>query len=239
MSELTTDTQLTNDSHIAERDYTVPALARGLEILSYFTPTRRELSGAQIAKLSGLPRASVFRIVHTLEQAGYLVRFGEEGRHPAYRLGVAVLRLGFEYLSSQEITELGRPLLESLSDLCGHSSHIVVRDERDVVIVAKALGRLATFHAIQVGARLPAHATVLGRVLMHGLSLDELDKLYAQHPMKGYTDSTPTTTLALKERIDATSLAGYAVSQGGFESGISTVVRRCTTVRKKSLRPSA
>jgi DNA-binding IclR family transcriptional regulator len=207
----------------ANSRYTVPALARGLEILSFFTHDRRILSGAQLAKMAQLPRASVFRMLQTLEQAGYLERVGEPGMHPSYRLGVAVLRLGFEFLASMELTEQGRPVIESLSDACGYSSHIVVRDGRDVVFVAKALGRHATFHAIQVGARLPAHATVLGRVLMAGSSLQDIEQLYAHTPMKAYTASTPTTAQALKTVIDEAQAAGYAVSQGGFESGISTI----------------
>lgn len=203
--------------------YTVPALARGLEILSYFTRERRILSGAQLAKLAGLPRASVFRMLQTLEHAGYLDRVGEPRTHPSYRLGVAVLRLGFEFLSSMELTDHGRPVLESLSDACGYSSYIVVRDGRDVVVVAKALGRLAAFHAIAVGARLPAHATVLGRVLMGGITLAELVQLYAHHPMKVYTPHTPDTPQVFKALIDEAAAAGYAVSQGSFESGISTI----------------
>ena len=203
--------------------YTVPSLARGLEILSYFTHERRVMSGAQLAKMAKLPRASVFRMLQTLEHAGYVDRVGEPGAHPSYRLGVAVLRLGFEFLSSMELTEQGRPVIESLSDACGHSSHIVVRDGREVVIVAKALGRNATFHAIQVGARLPAHATVLGRVLLIGQTLQEIEHLYADLPMKAYTAQTPTTPQALKEVVDEAEKEGIAISQGGFESGISTI----------------
>ncbi|MFM7332411.1 MAG: IclR family transcriptional regulator [Brachymonas sp.] len=203
--------------------YTVPALARGLEILGYFTHERRVLSGAQLAKMADLPRASVFRMLQTLEQAGYLERVGEPGTHPSYRLGVAVLRLGFEFLSSMELTEQGRPVLESLSDACGYSSHIVVRDGRDVVVVAKALGRLATFHAIQIGARLPAHATVLGRVLLGGLDMAYITQLYAGLEMKQFSKSTPQSAKALKALVDEAAQAGYALSQGGFESGISTI----------------
>jgi DNA-binding IclR family transcriptional regulator len=220
MVETPANVQLKAD---ASSRYTVPALARGLEILSFFTHDRRILSGAQLAKMAQLPRASVFRMLQTLEHAGYLERVGEPGMHPSYRLGVAVLRLGFEFLASMELTEQGRPVIESLSDACGYSSHIVVRDGRDVVFVAKALGRHATFHAIQVGARLPAHATVLGRVLMGGASLQEIEQLYANLPMKAYTAVTPTTPQALKAVIDEAQAAGYAVSQGGFESGISTI----------------
>jgi DNA-binding IclR family transcriptional regulator len=222
MTDVNDPTNDLDDSDKASR-YTVPALARGLEILSFFTHERRILSGAQLAKMAKLPRASVFRMLQTLEQAGYLDRVGEPGTHPSYRLGVAVLRLGFEFLSSMELTDQGRPVIESLSDACGYSSHIVVRDGRDVVIVAKALGRHATFHAIQVGARLPAHATVLGRVLMGGMSLREIEQLYANVTMKAFMPSTPNTPQALKAAIDEAQTAGYAISQGGFESGISTI----------------
>jgi DNA-binding IclR family transcriptional regulator len=213
--------------------YTVPALARGLEILGYFNHERRILSGAQLAKMADLPRASVFRMLQTLEQAGFVERVGEPGTHPSYRLGVAVLRLGFEFLSSMELTEQGRPVLESLSDACGYSSHIVVRDGRDVVVVAKALGRLATFHAIQVGARLPAHATVLGRVLMGGMSLEQIERLYAGHEMPAHTSSTPREAQALKILVDEAAATGYAISQGGFESGISTVAAPVLDEHKK------
>ena len=216
------DDDLNNEAGNTSR-YTVPALARGLEILGYFTHEKRILSGAQLAKMTNLPRASVFRMLQTLEQAGYVERVGEPGTHPSYRLGVAVLRLGFEFLSSMELTEQGRPVLESLSDACGYSSHIVVRDGRDVVVVAKALGRLATFHAIAVGARLPAHATVLGRVLLGGMSEAEIAQLYAGHEMKLFTKNTPRTPQELKVLVDEVESAGYAVSQGGFESGISTL----------------
>ncbi len=213
--------------------YTVPALARGLEILGYFTQDRRILSGAQLAKMTNLPRASVFRMLQTLEQAAYVERVGEPGAHPSYRLGVAVLRLGFEYLSSQELIEQGRPVLESLSDACGHSTHIAVRDGRDVVVVAKALGRLATFHSMTVGARMPAHASILGCVLMGGMSDAELAQLYAGHTMNALTPDTPRSLQALKKMMDEAASAGYAVRLGDIEPGLSTVACPVFNAEKK------
>ena len=147
----------------ADDRYTVPALARGLQLLMSFNRDERELTGAELSRRLDLPRASVFRMLQTLEQGGFVERVGDGA---SYKLGLAVLRLGFEYLASMELTEHGRPVIEDLRDLCGYSAHVVVRDNRDVVFVAKAAGRSAMFHSIQVGARLPAHATVLGRRLM-------------------------------------------------------------------------
>jgi DNA-binding IclR family transcriptional regulator len=79
------------------------------------------------------------------------------------------------------------------------------------------------FHSIQVGARLPAHATVLGRLLLSDLDINALRHLYPEEPLPAYTVRTPTTLAQLKGLIDEDRTRGYAVSQGGFETGISTI----------------
>lgn len=200
--------------------YTVPALLRGLQLLMEFNRDDRELTGAELSRRLSLPRASVFRMLHTLEQTGFVERVGDGA---SYKLGLGVLRLGFEYLASMELTEHGRPVIEDLRDQCGYSSHVVVRDNREVVFVAKAAGRSALFHSIQVGARLPAHATVLGRILLADLDMAALSQLYPETPLPAYTPRTPTTLADLKARIEEDKARGYGVSQGGFESGISTI----------------
>ncbi len=201
--------------------YNVPALQRGLQMLSLFRRERRELTGADFSHELGLPRASIFRILQTLEAAGYVERIEDSSR---YRLGVAVLRLGFEYIASMEITEHGRPILDALRDSTGYSSHLVVRDAREVVVVAKSVGFAKLFNSIQVGARLPAHATVLGRALLSSLSEPALDHLFYGVTLKSFTASTPTNLAALKLMVQEIAQRGYGVSQGGFESGISTIV---------------
>lgn len=200
--------------------YLVPALQRGMQLLGQFSRTTRELTGAELSRRLGLPRASVFRLLQTLELMGFVERVGDSAH---YRLGIAVLRLGFEYLASMELTEHGRPVIDTLCDVTGLSSHLVVRDGREVVIVAKSSGRSVIFNSIHVGARLPAHATVLGRVLLGGHSLDDLARLYDGSTLQAFTALTPTTLPRLKELIDADAQRGYGVSQGGFETGISTV----------------
>jgi DNA-binding IclR family transcriptional regulator len=204
----------------ADDRYTVPALQRGLQLMMQFNRDNPELSGAELSRRLDLPRASVFRMLHTLEQGGFVERVGDSGN---YKLGLAVLRLGFEYLASMELTEHGRPVIEELRDRCGYSAHLVVRDGREVVFIAKAASRNATFHSIQVGARLPAHATVLGRILLANLSIAALRQLYPEDALPTYTPRTPTTLEQLKTLIDQHRADGHAVSQSGFETGISTI----------------
>jgi DNA-binding IclR family transcriptional regulator len=204
----------------ADDKYLVPALQRGLELLGQFNRETPELSGADLARKLDLPRASVFRILHTLERSGFVERVGDT---TLYKLSIGVLRLGFEYLASMELTEHGRPVIELLRDQSGYSAHLVVRDGRYVVFVSKAAGRSAQFHSIQVGARLPAHATVLGRLLLSDLDMAALSLLYPDTPLPTYTSRTPTTLPQLKSLIDIDREAGYGISQGGFETGITTI----------------
>jgi DNA-binding IclR family transcriptional regulator len=185
-----------------------------------FNRDERELSGAELSRRMGLPRASVFRMLFTLEQNGFLERCSDG---VSYKLGLSVLRLGFELLASMELTEVGRPIIDELRDRSGFSAHLVVRDSRDVVFVAKAAGSNAMFHSIQVGARVPAHATVLGRTLMSDLDLCELSKLFPETKLQVFTPKTPPNVKALKALIDQDRERGYGVSMGGFETGISTI----------------
>lgn len=200
--------------------YTVPGLARGLQLLMQFSRHERELTGAELSRRLDLPRASVFRMLHTLEQGGFLER-AEDGI--SYRLGMAVLRLGFEWLASMDLNEHGRPVIEALRDRCGYSAHLVIRDAREVIFVAKSPGRNAMFHSIQVGARLPAHATVLGRILLSGLGDAELRRLYPETSLQAFTAKTPTQLKELKALIEQDRARGYGISMGGFETGISTI----------------
>lgn len=77
--------------------YIVPALERGLLILSQFSRENRQIGAPELTQRLQLPRSTVFRLLNTLEYMGYLER-SENGRE--YKLGLGVLRLGFEYLAS-------------------------------------------------------------------------------------------------------------------------------------------
>ena len=211
-------TESLNDS--ADR-YNVPALERGLRLLCEFDRTTRTLSAPELARRFTLPRSTVFRLLSTLEAMGFVERT-ESGRD--YRLGVAVLRLGFEYLASLELTELGTPILNRLTEEFGLATNIVVRDARSIVYVAKVTPASLPFRsAVAVGTRLPAHATVLGRVLLADLTLPQLRDLYPEALLEAFSSHTPRTTTELFDMVQADRARGYVWGEGFFETNISTV----------------
>ncbi|MDK9696913.1 MAG: IclR family transcriptional regulator [Siculibacillus sp.] len=200
--------------------YIVPALMQGLSVLSLFSRDRPGLTAPEIAQELGLSRTTVFRILHTLQTTGYVSRRDEER---VYRLGPAVLSRGFVYLASLDVVELARPALIALRDATGLSTHMAVRDGREVVYVARFPAATTVNSSVQIGTRFPIHATVMGRMMICDWSEAELRALFPELDLPAFTEQTPRSLAALEELLAADRARGYAVSQSFFERGVSSV----------------
>ena len=206
-------------SQDAER-YVVPGLQRGIQILRAFDRQRTQLGAPEIARELGIPRSTVFRLMQTLEYMGLLEKLDHSSE---YRLGIGVLSLGFEYLASMEVTELARPILDRLRDETGFSSHLAIRDGKDMVFVVKSAAKVAFASSVTIGTRFPAHATILGRVMLADLTDTELQSIYPTEKLPRYSDQTPETLNALKTILEGDATRGYAFSAAYFEHGIGSI----------------
>lgn len=169
-----------------------------------------------MARALDIPRSTAFRLALTLEELGFLERDKD-----AYHIGPAVLRLGFEYIASLELTDMARPVIERLRDETGYSAQLVIRDGSDVVVVIKAAAQAFFNSNVTVGTRLPAHATVLGRILLCEADDATLASLYPDTDLPKVSSSSPKTLASLKKLLRADRARGYAISESFFEPGIS------------------
>lgn len=204
----------------AQEKYLVPGLERGLMLLSEFSRDTPALTAPQLAKRLEVPRATVYRLLMTLENLGFVKR-SETGHE--YRLGLGVLRLGFEYVASLDITELGQPILHRLAELINYPCNIAVLDERSVVYIARALPPTSLTSAMNIGARLPAHATVVGRILLQDKSLSDLKKLYPEERLSAYSPDTPSNVEQLYALLQQDKQQAYVMGEGYFEPAFSSV----------------
>jgi DNA-binding IclR family transcriptional regulator len=209
---------LVDDGAASADKYIVPALERGLRLLGEFNRETRTIGAPEFARRLNLPRSTVFRLLSTLESLGFVERSGND-----YRLGLSVLRLGFEYISSLELTELGQPVLQRLCDEIRYPCNLVVRDGRFIVYVAKVTPPTPFSSAVHVGTRLPAHATVLGRILLEDLTLAELRALYPEEHLEVFSHSTPKTVPELFNMVEVDRQRGFVLGEGFFESSISSI----------------
>ena len=152
----------------------VEALARGLDIIRAFHAHKPLRTVSDLAAELNLARPTVHRILQTLEQLGYVVQ--TDG---GYYLSAKVLELGVSYVAMRGFYGAARPHLERLA---GHLDQAVTLAElvdADIVIIGRAeVPKIVAYNAA-LGQKLPAHATALGRVLLSGLSDEEVTRRLA------------------------------------------------------------
>ena len=135
-------------------------------MLEAFRDTHRLMSMAEIARAAGLDRSATQRLVHTMEQLGYLRRLPDS---PLYGLASRVLRLSYNYLRSREIIDRAAPYLLEMTHSLGETSNLQELDQHEIVFLARFPGRHLVNVDFAVGSRLPALFTASGRAMLSKL----------------------------------------------------------------------
>ncbi|MCP5382831.1 MAG: IclR family transcriptional regulator [Kordiimonadaceae bacterium] len=200
--------------------YFVPGLARGLRVLEVIAQADQPLTIAEIGKKLGISRSSAFRITYTLSYLGYL---SSDKGDKLYELGPRVLDLGFSYLNRQDIIKLAKPYLEKLRDQTDVSSHLAIRDGKEVLYLDNIISRSSFVSNITTGDRRPIYATPLGWILLGDLSETSIRKLFEGDQFKILTPHTPKNIDELINRVRAAREQGYVISRGFVQRGGSTI----------------
>ncbi|HTT72283.1 MAG TPA: IclR family transcriptional regulator C-terminal domain-containing protein [Anaeromyxobacteraceae bacterium] len=199
------------------RSYLIRSLVHGLEVLEQFGGSPRGLTLTEISRALGRGKATTFRYLATLTELGYLDLEPESRR---YRPAVRALRLGGAYLAALSLPELAAPHLERLARELGESANLAVLDEGEVVYVARVGARRILSTNLQVGSRLPAHCTALGKVLLAHLPPAEQARRLARLPLAPFTPRTLTSLPRLREALAAVRARGYALNDQELDLGL-------------------
>lgn len=183
-----------------------------------FGPDRERLSLSEVAKATGLTRAAARRFLLTLVKLGYVRNDGRE-----FSLRPRVLELGYAYLSGLAMPEVAAPHLEELVARVRESSSISVLDGDHIVYVARVPTKRIMTVAISVGTRFPAYATSMGRVLLAGMSEEDLDRYLAEADFQPITGRTATDPVRLREIVADVARQGYAIVDQELEEGLRAV----------------
>jgi IclR family pca regulon transcriptional regulator len=191
------------------------SLARGLSTIRAFGDGRSQLTVSDVARLTGLSRASARRCLHTLTVLGYAA--ASNGR---FELTPAMLTLGQAYLSSVTVARAAQPILERVSDELHESSSVAVLDGDEIVYIARAAARRILSISLQVGSRLPAACTSMGRVLLAAGDRDTRARFLRRAKLRRYTEHSITDKQQLAEELDRVQAQGYAIVDQELELGL-------------------
>ena len=194
-----------DDGEVRATDF-VESLDRGLRLLQAFGESTTPMSLSEIAKAADLPRATARRILITLQHAGFVSSDGK-----LFALTPRVLTLAGSYLRSNQVVAVLQPVLDRISAQVLEISSLAVLDGDDVVFIARASPTRMFTGGVDIGYRLPAFCTAVGRAILGRLGDDELRTRLASMKREVLTPQTVTDPKRLLAAIAVDRKQGYSL----------------------------
>lgn len=181
--------------------------ARALAVLDAFDGAHRHQTLASIARRSNLPLTTTHRFVGQLVEAEALVRCADG----SYEIGSKLWRLGLLASVQADLRELALPYMEDIFQLGIDAVQIGVLDGVRCLIIDRIAGSRSMSVLSRAGARLPLHASGVGKVLLAngGPELQEAVLL----SLEKYTDQTITDARELKKQLDQIKHQGFSTTK--------------------------
>jgi IclR family transcriptional regulator, pca regulon regulatory protein len=199
------------------RDF-VESLAKGLHVLQALGATADGLSLTETSQHTGFSRAATRRLLLTLVELGY-VQLHKRSFKPTAR----VLSLGSAYFRGAPLWDLAHPVMRRLSADLDESCSAAVLDGVDVIYVARIPGRRIMSVSLNIGARLPAFCTSLGRVLLAQQPEDVRETLLSRAHLSPLTPHTVCDRERLALILRETARDGFALVSEELEIGLRSI----------------
>ena len=184
----------------------VESLDRGLRLLQAFGERSAPLTLSEIAVAAGLPRATARRILFTLQHGGYVASDGKQ-----FSLTPHVLTLASSYLRSNPVVAVLQPVLDHIAVEAQEISSLAVLDGDDVVFIARGSPTRIFSGGVDIGYRLPAFCTAVGRAILGRFGDAELRTKLAAMKRDALTPQTLTDPKRLAAAIVADRTRGYSL----------------------------
>jgi IclR family pca regulon transcriptional regulator len=202
----------------------VESLDRGLRLLKKFGDKSGPMTLSDLARAAELPRATARRILFTLERGGFVATDGK-----LFTLTPHVLTLAASYLRSSQVVSVLQPVLDRIAAAAQEISSLAVLDSDEVVFIARGSPARVFSAGLDIGYRLPAFCTSVGRAMLGQLENAELAARLAGMRRETITSYTVTDPDRLLATIITDREKGYSLvdreAEPGFRS-ISVPVRR-------------
>lgn len=201
-------------------NYTVPALHRAIRVLEILSSAPQGMSLAQLSKETKVPKSTMFRILHTLQENAVVI---EDPERKIFTLGMKLLDWGNAALARVDLKNFAHSHLVKLAQETRESFYLAILDHDDVILIdhvdTPEIWKMVT----RLGHRSPVHCTATGHVLIADLDLAELDDLLNRRGLQRFTETTITSKTKLKKRLEEVRKQGYAIADGEYKPDLCAV----------------
>jgi IclR family pca regulon transcriptional regulator len=196
----------------------IESLDRGLRVLQLFGADHRPMPLTDIAKAANLPRATTRRILQTFVRSGLVDSDGK-----LFQLTPRVLSLASAYLSSNQVVAVMQPLMDRVSTETREVCSMAILDGDEVVFIARASPARVFSAGIDIGYRLPAFCTSVGRALLGRFPNEELVTVLGRMTLVAQTPFTVVDQEVLVAAIITDRSKGYSLVDQEAEAGFRSL----------------
>jgi DNA-binding IclR family transcriptional regulator len=185
----------------------VRVLHKTLDILETIKSNESGFKLAELARQVELPKATVYRILTTLEGRGYLDRASDG----SYRMAKKLFDLQRPASLEQVLNRVAEPVMQRVVASCKETVNLGILDAGEVVVINTVESPQAVRMSSKIGNRRLLHSTALGKVLLGGLSDKEVARLIRVKGLTRLTDHTITTKAEVLAEIQKVRRQGWAM----------------------------
>lgn|SRR5574337_363747 len=196
------------------------SLTKALALIEALAASPGPLTAVQLTRTLKLTRPTVYRILKTLAQHGFVSR--EEGR-PSYRLSFKLLDLGQRVLEGTDLFDVTRPVLRKLGARCRETVHLAVPEDGRMVYLDKLEGSGPFRTNSRLGRSVPMHCTALGKSVLAFLPPPKARAVLMRHGTPRHTPRTIVALSAMEREFARVRRQGYAIDDVEFEEGVRCV----------------
>lgn len=203
-----------------EQKEKLTTLEQGLKILQLFNEEVPSHTISSVSKIHNISRSTARRYLLTFAGEGYLKFDGKN-----FFLSSKVLDFAYNYLSINNISTIVAPYLKELTQSTNEPSGLATLDGSDIKYLGwNNYNSVWKFRRnLEIGARLPAFCTSMGRVLLSFLTEHEIQQFKKEFKPHSFTKYTQTSLDSLNKNINFVRKNGYSVMNQELTIGISTV----------------
>jgi DNA-binding IclR family transcriptional regulator len=189
-----------------DRSYTIAVLGRALDVLEALEASGEPMGASDLARSLDTTKSSVFRILSTLEQRGYVMKQPGTAR---YSLGARLATLGQNALSGLDLRRIARPELERLHTRFQETVNLGVLYSTNIVYLDMIESPQSLRMAAKIGSYHPAHSTALGKAMLAFLPEKELIAMVPEE-LRAQTSQTITDRSRLLNELRNVRQRGIA-----------------------------
>jgi IclR family KDG regulon transcriptional repressor len=203
-----------------DREAGIQSVNRALNLICLFTHGSPRLGITEISKALSLPKPTVHGLVRTLMRQGFVQ---QDPQTRKYKLGLKIYELGIILAGSLDINQRGAGLAYQLAKQTGLVSRIAIWDLDSALLTVNIEPRSHLLFVHQIGPRVPAYCSALGKALLACLKPLELQGYFDRVKLKPLTVNTITQKKHLLKEIEETRRRGYSIDREENALGLACV----------------